>query len=482
MRQRALAIAIVLLSCKGNDRRVEPESPARPASVPTGSATTLLSQLPAVGIADAIGIPTRAPPVLVLLDAAGSITVAAGPGTWSALATFDPTRGAKPIELEQLSPFLKEAELFELTPQQALEHLGKPMNLRVPDDTRVPATDSDDPPPPRDSDDAPAPALSPAEQQRRARIAASGGIGTRFVARDHGYSASGEASWGTIGTPGYPERVSAVVGEVVRDHQLAPWQPAVVLAAPHAKATALIEALENSQGLIGVAHAGAVAPLRIQFLTAREGFADPAWTEVRITASTIVIEAVPDQPVKIPWSTGALDGAALAAAFATATKHHARDLLAPVDVLVDPEIDVQRLIDVVVAVDQQGFHAIGLGTAPAADDPQTALRGRRIPSFEVDRSMTVAGWLERRNAIRVLRTPSLRDCYEAALATNPELAGAVKAKLVINAKGEVTAVSVAQADATFSTCLASALRGLSFGHGTGVSRIEVTFNVAPDAR
>jgi len=113
----------------------------------------------------------------------------------------------------------------------------------------------------------------------------------------------------------------------------------------------MIDAVLASQGLIAVATDKGVRPLRIQFLLDREGHGHPRhWVELHVGATALAFEAVPDVPVASrasikPRSPGALTKA-----------RNARKLdpHAAVDVLVDADVDAQRLVDAIVALDQAG--------------------------------------------------------------------------------------------------------------------------------
>jgi len=205
-----------------------------------------------------------------------------------------------------------------------------------------------------------------------------------------------------------PARVVSIVGEVNR---VAPR--AVVVAAPRAKASALIEALASTSAAIAVRHGAEVRLLGLGFRAAGTP-RDDAWAEVRIAPSSAELEAVPGTPVKLPR-----DPAQLVAAYRGLAGLRAYKPDAPVDLLVAPDVDVTTLVELVAAFHAAGVKSIGLGLLP--DDKQSALRGRAIPriafrsSGELDSAQVQTALARQRRA--------LWACYTAETAKAPALGG-----------------------------------------------------------
>jgi hypothetical protein len=131
------------------------------------------------------------------------------------------------------------------------------------------------------------------------------------------------------------------------------------------------------------------------------------WIEVRFTATGLELEAVPEVPTVVAWTGGALPD--FAATLRLVAKKRDVQTNGPVDVLVDRDTDVQRLVDVLVALDAAGARRIGLGWHP--DSPAAKLRGRRYP---IARLHDPIGGRPRRTVIRSSSsrgaTRSLRAC------------------------------------------------------------------------
>jgi hypothetical protein len=171
-----------------------------------------------------------------------------------------------------------------------------------------------------------------------------------------------------------PRRQVKAIGEVKTDGKLSP-QRALVLVPPRVKAVTAIDVIGSTNGAIAVSHQGAIRPLRIDFVPDREKLSvdGPGWLEVRVDARGVAIERVPDAATRLD---GALDPKALSAALEQARKPRKLPAGAPVDILVDADVDTQRLVDVLVAADLAGVRVIGLGNAPAAGSSEATKRGR----------------------------------------------------------------------------------------------------------
>lgn len=261
--------------------------------------------------------------------------------------------------------------------------------------------------------------------------------------------------------PRLPTRQSIVRGIVPIDGKLADHD-VLVAASPRAKAAKLIELLAARPGMIAVSSHGAIAPLRLD-LVADDRDDDASWIEVRVDATNLAFEAVPEIPSTIAWSGKTLD-AAFAKAFSDAAARRHDDQHVPVDVLVTPDVDVQRLIDVLGALDRAGARVIGLGDAP--DDVELAKRGHRIPHVVVAAANpAVRGQLER-------HLPELDACYAKVAAGRPELAGTIDARFAIAANGTVHDAPdhfgiATGVDPDVAACIAGVIRSLTFPRSAG---------------
>lgn len=171
---------------------------------------------------------------------------------------------------------------------------------------------------------------------------------------------------------GSPSRAAQIAGVVVESGTLDPMY-LLIVAPPTLPATTLVEVVSKTRGAIAVTHAGHLRPLHLQFEIRNRIDASPPlfWLEARVSMTGLVIEAVPD----VARSLTTLDPKQLAATLATARTTRGAPDETPVDVLVDPSVTSQRLVDVLVALDAAGVRQLDLGITPSADE--LARRGHR---------------------------------------------------------------------------------------------------------
>ncbi|MDQ3298592.1 MAG: AgmX/PglI C-terminal domain-containing protein [Myxococcota bacterium] len=467
--------ALVLLSaCKSNPEKT------------TAIARTLSARIPTVDIQETTGVPSGPPPLLVLLDGRGQVSIAAGPTSWPELSSFDAVAVAKQVAPEDADRLMRLAQSLRWTPQQAIARMDQQIDLsEIPPDegsataprstsvpkSHAPMASPPPPPPPPPSGEPPPHSSEQLEAQARDELAAAaGGFGGRL-----GTSEDFEREGGLA-------RFADVVGEVRRDRKLGSGSRGIVLAEPRTKAADLIAVVGLTESLIGVSHAGRVSPLRIDFR--HRGVGSSPWTEVRISGAKLVIEAVPDDPVELAWSTGKLDGAALTNAIANVRKRGCgHSELTPVDVLVDSTIDVQRLIDVLVALDQSGVRAVGLGSVPKPDGEQAKIRGHGRPRFQIQLSRFDAPGMKQRDALDVLRSrqDAFETCYATTLKEHPEVGGTLVARFAIIETGEVVEAKVEFTHDQLARCIVAALGFTRFPRPPG-RRTEATawMQLSPD--
>lgn len=98
---------------------------------------------------------------------------------------------------------------------------------------------------------------------------------------------------------------------------------------------------------------------------------------------------------------------------------------------------------------------------------------------------TVEGDLDRDLIRRVVRAHigDVRDCYNAGLVKNAELAGKISVRFTITAEGKATAASVAEsslADAAVERCISAAVGGWIFPRpGEGEVAVVYPFELSP---
>ena len=174
------------------------------------------------------------------------------------------------------------------------------------------------------------------------------------------------------------------------------------------------------------------------------------------------LEAVPDVAQPVAWASGPLDGKAVAAAYEQALASRKLDKDYPVDVLVSDDVDMQHLVEVLVALDQAGANVIGLGTVPPKGHRQAALRGKRIARIGL--ALGAFGGEIDLQAVKtalVAEQAKIAACYETLLATQPGAAGEVTVELAIDKRGGAKAVA-AGLDPALEACVAGVLAKVKF--------------------
>ncbi len=307
------------------------------------------------------------------------------------------------------------------------------------------------------------------EQRERRRAIAQARAATIVGDR----TSVGRFVWAPASGQPMPSRVSQVHGLAIDDGNLASLRT-LTLIQPTAQATALIDAIRITGGAIAVSHAAKVRPLRLRFPALASTSDSRYWLEVRVQASGVVVEAVPDAPIAVT------DLTQLAAALDTARTARGASELAPVDVLVDESVDVQRMIDVVVALDVAGVRRISLGHLPMAEE--LALRGRRIPTVAFGQP-SVNGDLDKSIILRHLKRarPRLVECYSKALHADPELDGWVATQFLVNRDGRVQEASAYGVTQEISRCVAAVIKRLQFPRpqGDGAAHVACQFLMRP---
>jgi hypothetical protein len=195
------------------------------------------------------------------------------------------------------------------------------------------------------------------------------------------------------------------------------------------------------------------------------------WIEVRVTNENVVVEAVPGDPIVL--TGGANDGKALAVAFMKARESRGIVNRLDVDVLVGPDVDVQRLVDTLVALDVAGARIFGVGRIPAAGTDEASKRGKRIAVAQLERTEHV-GDLTRDQIVTVLNgaNPSVKACYEQALAAKPTTEGKLSTRIVIGPDGKVLNATAGGLDGGLAACVQVVLSGLTFPKPTRGGQVD----------
>jgi len=445
------ALALFLAACGSGATRAPIVAPTPEPVVPelVAVAATPIAA-PQTTVASALSTGDRAPPVVVLIDADGVRRVAAAT-TWADLGAGRLASGPTLVGGRDLARFVRDVATTGIEPRHAVDRFSA-------------------------SEPAPEPGESGDDD--------SGGVGTAMALDEAGMAdatpddrISGQRgprpAWKRQHEPDADAaiREAVTVGEVTGG--ALDGVPAVVVADPAARATALIAAVEATEGAIGVMHGGVVRPLRVRFDRHRVPYPELGdWIEVRLDATGAIVETVPSAPVVVPWSDV---GAGLATTLQTVRGARSYDADTPIDVLVDPTVDAQHLVDVVVALEGADARLIGLGSMPDAE--QMKLRGHHDPRVSASGAIAAAGDLDKaiiRRFVKANLTP-IRACYEKQLAGNPTLAGTVQVSFYITPKGSVASATASGVDAAVASCVAGVIRTIRFPRPKGGGGVQVNY-------
>jgi hypothetical protein len=252
-----------------------------------------------------------------------------------------------------------------------------------------------------------------------------------------------------------PIRQWDVVGEAVEDRALD--ARLLVLSDPQVRAHDLIALIGMTRAGIGVAHEGQIRALRFHIPSVKQTVMDtPNWVELRVpTLDHVEVEYVPNKPAYI----GTFDPVAVRSAIRQYIKE--RYDWKPVDILLGPDLDVQQLVDAIVAVDQAGAHAIGLGRMP--DAKQLELRRKPIPMFK-QVYLHIVGDLDKAKVGETLvsQRDALRGCHLEAFKVTPTMEGELRFDLTIDRTGKPTRVSSSGVDDKLSACVGDVIRNAKF--------------------
>jgi hypothetical protein len=333
-------VAVALIACRSHEAKKE-EVAAKPTirvALPTVSASgavvdTVYTQRNRTGPDDPPR-PYRPPPLIVILERTGKLSVMPAPQTWEELSSVDPAN-AKPVDgLATIDQVLQQVRANHWTPKQLLAHLAPSSDERSDED--------------EDPDDPKLAEGRMALGYRADELEVAGGYYANFQWTDRVTPESDK-----------PVRHADIAGEVRND--VMPVR-LLVFADPKARAHDLIKLIGMSRAGIGVVHDKTIRALRFQ-IPDPEGTNSPPkhWLELRIPSmAQVEVESVPSKPAYI----GPFDATAIRAAINKYMPDGSYNW-SPVDILVG-DLDVQQLIDAISTVELTGVHSIGLGPIPHA--------------------------------------------------------------------------------------------------------------------
>jgi hypothetical protein len=496
MRAWMTAMVLVVAGCKGHKDKATPNASAKSALA-----------VPKVSVASVLAKETPAPPFLLLVDDSENVRMAAAL-TWADLDAQKIKIAKKAGPLEFLDRQMREDFALGKTPMQGVtfwDSMEDAIDLASLEDTRHrnDTGDMDDPPPPEEGD-MPDDGADESGGTGTAMALDEGKMGKADAERAEGQykmvpnqedpqlarqqaieqarnaGILGAKRSGVDGPPlsweddirpnddGTPSRIARVEGSVMPNGTFERLR-VMIFIAPTAKATKLIDVIRETGGAIAVENAGKIRPLNLEF-DARDYAMQSSeyWLEARVSTKGIVVEGVPDKAVEVAKVEE------LAAAIAKAREARGADAESPVDVLVDPDVDVQRMTDVMVALETAGVHTIGIGPMPSAE--QLARRGKRIATMHLG-VPNAQGDLDKKEIRKVVKANlgTIKGCYDKALVENPALTGTVSAQFFISPKGTVASSSAAGVDPAVSDCIAAAIKTFVFPKPNGGGGVQVNY-------
>lgn len=293
-----------------------------------------------------------------------------------------------------------------------------------------------------------------------------------------------------------------IIPEMVRGYERAPAviatrdpEPVTALVMPHSttKSGALLKALEQLGGFVGVVHKGdELGALRLAFHPKNRVHVDDEkrepWVELHIGSTGIDIVSIPSNgQTSVPWAKNTVDAKELTAVLRGFGKE-----LPKLDVLVSPDVPAQRLIDTLIMLDGVEVTVVGLGAIPGpAKDRVAAVKKARMSRAGFN-TATAAMQIVRINSQGDLAKPLIKEpvraklpeltaCYDKVLATSPGLTGTVIAQFFITPNGTVVSSSAQGVDPAVASCIADVIKQIEFTKpkGGGGVQVNFTFRVWP---
>ena len=268
-----------------------------------------------------------------------------------------------------------------------------------------------------------------------------------------------------------------------------------VLVLPHSKtpAPALVGALEQLGGYVGVVHAGdTFGALRLVLHPRSATHVDEekreAWVELHLGGAGIDIVSLPSNgQITVPWVKDTVDAKELSAVVGGLGKPPLK-----LDVLVNAEVPAQKLVDTLIVLDGLGVTVVGVGVSPGPAKDRVAAVKKARASRAGFNSATASTQILRINTMGDLEKPVIKElvraklpevnaCYDKVLATSPGLTGTVIAQFFITPNGKVVSSSAQGVDPAVAICVADVIKTVEFPQprGGGGVQVNVTFRFWP---
>jgi hypothetical protein len=418
-----------------------------------------------------VASPANPPPVVFVLDANSDLH-AARVATWDQLATTDPVVGS-----HWTTPYGAELRLREGEGKGVAAIFASFARSDAAIEATVARRLDEEPVPEHEEDESTV--LDEGRMGKKHTVSETReGVVAKALERSHRFDhkrVTEVAGARTVDTAlmGGPDPLATAVTEWMDEGALALQQSsAVLLAAPSLRATELIALVARLHPRIAVALGTTVRPLRIETSDENDWERAGRWIELRLGVSDLTLEAVPETLMPV---TGPLDQASLAAALDEARSHRDLDPLARVDVLVDPHVDVQRLIDMLVALEQVGVRMVGLGEIPATGSTAAAQRGHRHAELSFGQP-NAQGDLEKKTIREFIKHKRVQilACYERA-AVVVGRSGTVQTQFFITPNGSVATSSGSGVDPNVANCVADVIKTIEFPKPKGGGGVQVNY-------
>ncbi|MGE0548436.1 MAG: AgmX/PglI C-terminal domain-containing protein [Kofleriaceae bacterium] len=424
--------------------------PLQPGTAP--DPVRLASVLPVVTATEAVAAFEGAPPLAIVgVRGDGSLVLADAPRTWSELPAFDLSQ-ALPLDKAALADATRVGSEFQVAPNHPM--VAHEIYEQRSRDAGVVAMPID---------------AGQAVDSEAGRVIADGRVEGQYQMKKERMDPSIERA-GEIGIEHKPldgpVRQSAVAGSWdLNTFNIARYT--VIAASASAPASSLIAAITASRGAIAVRVDNEVRLLRLRFAVPADYKVPWSWVEARVSASGIDFEAVPALAVTMPWSSGPIDHEQFAKAYnqalrAGTTPGQITRRNQPVDVLVSPDVDVQRLIDTLVALHRAGVRITGLGLAPEGEEANKRNRPAPPPLNNALVAISPDALID--HVLPVAR--ELQSCVGLAWRANPVLAGTIRVQWDIASDGTVTRLRSSGTEPEIAQCVADKIKPLKFPRKT----------------
>lgn len=267
----------------------------------------------------------------------------------------------------------------------------------------------------------------------------------------------------------------------------------LVLPAPDAPASAIVDVVHRTGGVIGVSHAGKLAALSVGFEIGEDQHTRGAstWLEILLDDRGVHLIVQPDdQETIVPAAGGKIDLDTVRTGY-RAIRNNANGRERNIDILVNPKMQAQQLVDLLVALEGADAHHVSLALGPLTreerhkgiETARKASGGIGVGGALTGTNRVAAGSLNAQGDLDKVtirdtvkrQLPRIQDCYEQALTRNPSLQGTVQTQFFINPDGTVAVASVSGLDDQMEACVGTILKAIEFPKPKGGGGVQVNY-------